>query len=93
MFFDQGTSPNLSAFTSITAEIKHCDFHNMPQTLKVMFIDTKDDSTPPKLRCRSHIVEVTLSRSRCETIAMPMIRSQREQGFIPVYSSLYFSHS
>ena len=38
MFFDKGISQNLSAFTSITAEIKHRDFHHVSQTLKVMFI-------------------------------------------------------
>ena len=37
MFFVKGISQNLSAFTSITAERKHRDFHHVPQTLKVMF--------------------------------------------------------
>ena len=37
MFFNKEISGSLSVFTSITVERKHCDFHHVPQILKVMF--------------------------------------------------------
>ena len=36
-YFDLKNQSKLSAFTSITAQIKLCDSHHVSQTLKVMF--------------------------------------------------------
>ena len=44
MFFDKGISQNLSAFTSVTAEIQHHDFHHVPQTCLWWSRDAKNDS-------------------------------------------------